>query len=93
MTEKEDILLSSLTRLAIAISDEGLYWSPAMREAFLTGFNTYKHDGRLGPENFPYAFVWRCTFCDHIKYSHDGTGKDINCCNVTGQSAIFLEPL
>lgn len=87
MTEKEDILLSSLIRLAIAISDEGLYWSPAMHEAFTTGFNTHK------PENFPYAFVWRCTFCDQVKYSPDGTGKDITCCNVTGQSALFLEPL
>ena len=87
MTEKEDILFSALTRLAIAISDEGLYWSPAMREAFITGLNTFQ------PENFPYAFIWRCNYCDQIKTSAANTGKDITCCTVTGQSSLFLEPL
>jgi len=82
-----DILYNSLTRLASTMSDTNTLWTPAMREAFLTGFH------QRPAKDFPYAFVWRCRYCEQIKQSFSDTGTDIFCCGEVGHANLYLEPL
>jgi len=77
----------ALLRLAACISEANLTWTPEMKEAFLSGTS------QLQLTDFPYHFVWRCSFCGQEKQTETNNGNDISCCGEVGQSNLYLESL
>lgn len=86
MTELEQKLINRIQRLALAIVDAELAWTPSMSEAYE---GLYKEAGLTGPPLLTSFFI--CPFCDRRHGSFSGDGSTIECCGEVGQAKLFYE--